>query len=125
MFYDVLGFRCELPRRTVKKRVLVDVLAKGKAYPSEVEKRFRQDFPSVYRAIRTINRDDHSTLIRHLQRMESWLVIEQVAPRLIGKVPIVTLHDAVFSRRRDVCEVADGFRKVFDELGFKMALEEG
>jgi hypothetical protein len=44
---------------------------------------------------------------------------------LIGKVPIVTLHDAVFSRRRDVREVADGFRTVFEELDFKMALEEG
>jgi len=113
-----------LARDAVKLAILRDVLAKRGRYPSAVESAFRAAFPTVYRIIRAVNRDDHGELIRLLQRAESWLVIEQVAPRLIGKVPIVTLHDAVFSRRRDVREVAAGFRKVFDELGFEMALEE-
>ncbi len=123
VLYDVLGYRWELSRRKVKKRVLVDVLAKGKEYPSEVEKRFRQDFPSVYRAIRTINRGDHSTLIRHLQRMESWLVIENVAPRLLGRCPFVTLHDGIYSGVAELPAVEAAFHDTFQELGFSMSLK--
>ena len=75
------------------------------------------------RIIRAVNRRDHGELIRLLQRAESWLVIEQVAPRLLGRMPIMTLHDAIFSQRRDVREVADGFREVSEELGFEMGLK--
>jgi hypothetical protein len=125
LLYESLMADTGLDRDVVKLAVLRDVLAKRGRYPSAVESAFRAAFPTVHRIIRTVNRDDHGELIRLLQRAESWLVIEHVAPRLIGKMPFMTLHDAVFSRRRDVREVADGFRTVFDELGFKMALEEG
>ena len=73
--------------------------------------------------IKRVNRDDHGALIRLLQRMESWLVIETVAPRLVGRIPLLTLHDAIYSRRPDVATVADAFDEVFDQLGFRMALK--
>jgi len=107
----------------VKLGLLRDVLAKRGRYPSLVESAFRQAFPSVYRIIRAVNRDDHGELIRLLQRAESWLVIEQVAPRLLGRVRVLTLHDALFSRRRDVGTVADAFRAVFYDMGFSMGLK--
>ena len=100
-----------------------DVLAKRGRYPSVVETAFRAAFPTVLRIIRAVNRDDHGELIRLLQRAESWLVIEQVAPRLLGRVRIVTLHDAIYSKRRDASKVADAFREVLEELGFEMALQ--
>jgi hypothetical protein len=121
--YEVLTAASGLDRDVVKLAVLRDVLAKRGRYPSAVESAFRDAFPTVYRIIRTVNRDDHGTLIRLLQRAESWLVIEQVALRLVRRMPIVTLHDAIFSQRRDVRKVEDAFREVFDELGFKMSLD--
>lgn len=70
-----------LERDAVKLKFLRDVLAKKGRYPSEVEAAFGRAFPNVYRVIRQVNRHDHGELIRLLQRAESWLVIEQVAPR--------------------------------------------
>ena len=63
---------------------------------------FADRFPSIYQYVRWLNRHDHGELIRHLQRLESWLVIENVAPKLVGKVPFVTLHDAIYSRVGDI-----------------------
>jgi hypothetical protein len=77
----------------------------------------------VHRIIRAINRDDHAELIRLLQRLESWLVIHQAAPRLIGRIPIVTLHDAIYCQRQNVQTVACAFGEVFEDLGFRMALK--
>ena len=123
LLYESLMADTGLDRDILKLAVLRDVLAKRGRYPSVVENAFRNAFPTVYRIIRAVNRDDHGTLIRLLQRAESWLVIEQVAPRLLGQMPIMTLHDAIFSRRRDVREVEAGFREVFGELGFEMGLK--
>ena len=121
--YERLVADTGLDRDAVKLGLLRDVLAKRGRYPSAVESAFRDAFPSVLKLIRLVNRRDHGELIRLLQRAESWLVVEQVAPRLLGRVPIVTLHDSLFSRRPDVPTVADVFRQVFDELGFQMALK--
>jgi len=121
--YELLMSACGLERDAVKLGFLRDVLAPRWLYPSPVANAFRKEFPTVARIIRTVNRDDHATLIRLLQRAESWLVIEQVAPRLLGRVRIVTLHDAIFSQQRDVREVTDGFCEAFKELGFEMALQ--
>jgi len=121
--YESLMADTGLDRDVVKLAVLRDVLAKRGRYPSVVENAFQDAFPTVLRIIREINRRDHGELIRMLQRAESWLVIEQVAPRLLGKVRIVTLHDAIFSQQRDALKVEGGFREVFKELGFEMALQ--
>jgi len=123
LLYESLMADTGLDRDVVKLSVLRDVLAKRGRYPSVVETAFRAAFPTVLRIIRAVNRDDHGELIRLLQRAESWLVIEQVAPRLLGKVRIVTLHDAIYSKRPDASKVADAFRDVFEELGFEMALQ--
>ena len=123
MLYEGLMAATGLDRSTVKQRLLVDVLAKRGRYPSVVEQAFGRLYPTVYGVIRAINRDDHGELIRLLQRAESWLVVETVAPRLVGRVRIVTLHDAIYSRRLDVGTVAAAFREVFDEIGFEMALK--
>ena len=82
--YELLMDRTGLDRDRVKLAFLRDVLAKRGRYPSIVERAFGEMFPAVLRYIRAVNHTDHGTLIRHLQRLESWLVVEQVASRLIG-----------------------------------------
>jgi len=121
--YDRLMADTGLDRTSVKLGLLRDVLAKRGKYPSVVETTFRREFPSVYRVIRAVNRQDHGELIRLLQHTESWLVIGLVAPRLLGRVRITTLHDAIFSQRQSIARVADCFRDVFRELGVSMALK--
>jgi len=112
-----------LPRERVKIGFLRDVLAKRGCYPSTVEQAFREAFPSVYSFIRAVNRRDHGELIRHLQRLESWLVVEQVAPRLIGRVPCLTLHDAIYSTMRSLPTVEEAFAETFEALGIRLKVK--
>jgi hypothetical protein len=121
--YELLIATSGLTRDEVKVGFLRDVLAKKGRYPSVVESAFRDAFPSVLRTIRSVNSTDHGTLIRMLQKAEAWLVLGQVAPRLLGRVPIVTLHDAIYSRRREVGSVADSFRDAFRDIGVSMGLK--
>ena len=110
-------------RDRVKLWLLRDVLAKKGDYPSDFAGVFREAFPSVHRFVRWVNRNNYAELIRSLQRLESWLVIETVAPRLVGRVPILTLHDAIYSRVQDVAVVRDAFQETFDDLGIRMAVK--
>jgi hypothetical protein len=121
--YDSLVRLTGLDRERVKLAFLRDVLAKKGRYPSFVEQAFRQMFPRVHAFIRAVNRRNHGELIRHLQRLESWLVIEQVAPRLVGRVPCITLHDAIFTTLPHLPLVEAAFDEVFDEIGFHLNLK--
>jgi hypothetical protein len=121
--YERLVALSGLERDAVKLAFLRDVLAKRGHYPSAVENAFRAEFPSVHRAIRYINRRDHGELIRLLQRMESWLVVENVSPRLVGRVPCITLHDAIYSTHGNLAAVETAFKETFDELGCRLALK--
>jgi hypothetical protein len=111
------------PRESVKKALLRDVIAKRGSYPCAFEDMFRRAFPTVHSFVRFVNRDDHKTLVRVLQRLESWLVVEIVAPLLVDKIPILTLHDAIYSRKRDVDLVQDVFIDTCHRLGFRLAIK--
>ncbi len=121
--YDHLMVGSGLSRDALKLSLLRDVLARRGVYPSATENAFRAGFPTVLKIIREVNRHDHGTLIRLLQRAESWLVIERVAPRLLGRVPTITLHDAIYSEAGGVDTVADAFGEVFREIGFRFRLK--
>ena len=121
--YDFLAQLTGLGRTPAKKRFLVDVLAQRGRYPSLVGDAFCRAFPEVYSFIRRVNYKDHGELIRRLQRLESWLVVEQVAPKLVGRVPVLTLHDAIFSTGRGLPVVEQAFGDVFDDIGFRLTLK--
>jgi len=121
--YEVLMQPTGLDRDVLKVMLLRDVLAKRGRYPSAVEDCFRRNWPEVYRFVREVNRHDHGELIRRLQRRESWLVIEQVAPRLVDRVPCLTLHDAIYSTRPALPTVRAAFDAAFEAIGFRLALK--
>ena len=116
--YQILADAAGVERPVAKRRFLVDVLAKRGDYPSNVEDAFRHEFPNVHGFIRAVNRDDHATLIRMLQRLESWLVVEQVCGTL--DVPVLTLHDAVYATPGAMLAVERAFTTVLGELDFPM-----
>ena len=137
--FDVLGMRLRdagvvWSRNEVKKRFLTDVLAKKKAstagaeYPSAIEDVFRAEFPGVWKFIRAVNEDgwEHARLIRLLQQLEAWLVIEQVCGRFVQRYPgefLISLHDAVYCRPEMLGALADSFEQVFSELDFRPTLK--
>lgn len=111
-------------RDHVKRLLLRDVIAKRGRYPSPFERVFAEAFPSICQFVWWANAEHHATLICVLQRIESWLVVENVAPKLVGRIPIVTLHDAIYSRTRDRPLVHQAFEDVFKELGCRLGLKE-
>jgi hypothetical protein len=116
--YSILADVAGVSRTEAKRRFLVDVLAKDGDYPSDVADAFRREFPDIHGFIRAVNRDDHATLIRMLQRLESWLVVEQVCSRL--DVPAITLHDAIFATPTTMPTVTRTFAAVLGDLDFPM-----
>jgi hypothetical protein len=123
LLYETFVSLTGLDRDAVKLAFLRDVLAKRGRYPSAVEQAFLVEFPTVHQYIRSVNCRDHAELIRHLQRLESWLVIERVSPRLLGRVPCITLHDAIYSTRRNLPTVERAFGETFDEIGCRLSLK--
>lgn len=122
--YERLGSSVGVPREFAKHRVLVDVLAKHGSYPSAIEDEFRRAFPTVYAIVREINGGDHCTLIRWLQSVEAWLVIDMVCARLIrDEIPVVTIHDSVFTQMGLIERVEAAFEEVFDDIGFRLSLK--
>ena len=122
-FYKSLGEMTGTSRAYAKKRFLVDVLAKRGGYPSSVEDAFKLRFPSVWGFIQRTNRKDHAELIRRLQTAEAELVIHGVAPRLVGRIPVLSLHDALYGRLGDLDAVEQAFKATCDTLGFSMAFK--
>ena len=62
-------------------------------------------------------------MIRRVQRLEFRLVVETVAPRLVGRVPCLTLHDAIYSTVPNLATVEAAFNEVFDVIGFRLKLK--
>ncbi len=124
MLYENLADLVGWTRERTKKGFLRDVLAKRGGYPSKLEDAFREAYPTVYAAVRQINKGNHCKLIRLLQGVEAWLVIEQVCPRLLDNgVRCLTLHDAVYSQARMIDKVEEAFEETCDEVGFPLSLK--
>lgn len=136
-FYDFMVDELResgIDRDEFKKRFLADVVAKRKAsprggeYPSVVEDKFRELFPTVYRFIRRVNENgwQHANMIRRLQQAESEFVIETVAADLVTRYPsmfLITLHDAIYSTPENLPAVEQAFHRAFDQTGFSMTLK--
>jgi len=113
----------ETPRDVVKLLLLRDVLACAWPYPSAFREVFAEEFPTVASFVAASIRRDHSWLIRTLQRFESALVIETMAPRLVESIPIVTVHDSIYSAEDDVEQVEEVMRRTADRLGLRLAFK--
>jgi hypothetical protein len=129
--FGILGMRLTdagviWSRNEVKRRFLTDCIAKKGNYPSVIEDVFRAEFPGVWQFIKDVNRDDHATVIRILQRLESWLVIEQVCGRFVQRHPgafVITIHDSAYVRPVMLGALVESFEDVFESLDFKPTLK--
>jgi hypothetical protein len=116
-----------------KRRLLVDFLAKRTFatpgdqrqdkrrmnYDSEIGRVVFSLFPLLYDAVKTVNQEDEATLIRLLQAGEAWFIFNQVCNRLVhADVPVVTVHDAIFTAEANVPTVVDAFSEAGREIGF-------
>ena len=47
-------------------------------------------------------------------------MVETVAPRLVGRVPVVTLHDAIYSTLPSLATIEAAFNDTFDAIGCRL-----
>lgn len=123
VLYDELSESLGMERKPLKHRFIVDCLAKKGDYRSRVEDEFRRRFPETWEAVRRINANDRSNLIRLLQRFESWLVVEGIAANLVERIPVVSLHDQLFATRGDVSLLEEAFAETLERLGYHMTFK--
>jgi hypothetical protein len=122
-FYETLVELSGMDRAWVKQRFLCDILAPRHSYDCLMRRVFEKEFPTVADYIRRVNHKDHGTMIRALQRAESWLAIEQVCPKLVSRIPTISLHDSIFSSAKNIGIITDAFNETFEQIGFKMSLK--
>jgi hypothetical protein len=112
-------------RSRAKHLMMQDILGRRGWYHSSFQGVFEEAFPTVLRFARHIQKAGHGDrwhgeLIRVLQRLESWLVVEQVAPVLVDRgVLVVTLHDEFYIRERDTPIARSVFADVCGRLGLE------
>lgn len=126
--YSVVADSCGLSVPDVKSRFLVDFLAPKSFYPSVVRDAVERLFPSVGAYVRDLHsldfeRKKRGSLICLLQRLESWLVVETIAPRILERCPALTLHDAVFAKASDIETVKEVFSETLESLGCRLSLK--
>ncbi len=112
-----------LPRDRVKTLLLQEIIARKGNYGSPFQEMFGEAYPSAVAFVRHVQRagggyNPHGEMIRVLQRLESRLIIEQVAPLLVERgVLVVTLHDALYVREQDAQHARATFGETCDRLG--------
>lgn len=88
---------------------------------------FQRSFPTAYSICRQIKDGDFAKFPQLMQRIESYVIIENVCERLRQEypdTPVVTVHDAIFTTPSHVETVRQVIREVFGEVlgvlvGFK------
>lgn len=132
-FYDFFVNKSGRTREEVKEGLLIELYntwSDEDRTQREGRKRARRrtpmflpilnrEFPTAYDICRQIKKGDYANLPQLMQRIESYVLIENVCDRLMREypeLPIVTVHDAVFTIPSDVETVRRVIREVFAEL---------
>lgn len=119
--YEHLMRLTGLDRDAVKLHLMRDVLGLRYPYPSVVGDAFRSEFPEVAAFVLRFNAGDHGNLLRHLQSVESDLVVRRVGRRLNGGC--VSLHDSIYTRSDRLDVVLAAFEAEFAESGIRLKLK--
>jgi hypothetical protein len=65
---------------------------------AKTKRDFKEHFPNVYEVFRLIKKNNHRALAHLLQRIESKIIIEEVASRIAKErpnLPFFTIHDSI------------------------------
>jgi hypothetical protein len=46
-----------------------------------------------------------------------------VCPKLVSRIPTISLHDSIFSSAKNIGIITDAFNETFEQIGFKMSLK--
>ncbi len=117
-FYDYLKTKAIESGIPVNDQFKIDLF--GSVFFSEEKRRsklsrlFEQEFPDTYSAITQIKSGDYKRLSKLLQKKESDLIIHGITKQLQNEgVPVVTIHDAVYTTRQHQSRVVTLINEIF------------
>jgi hypothetical protein len=95
-------------RDDVKEQMFIVFFGKSNAYKYNPAARlFKSIFPNVQILFDAIKKDEHNRLPILLQRIESYVILKRVAPRILSELPelpFITRHDSCLPSKILVCE---------------------
>lgn len=113
------GIVCK-DREAAKKRLLIVFFDKSEAWKYNKEARvFKSCFPNVMTFFDAIKKEDHTLLSVFLQRIESHIVLNRVAPRIINdfpKLPFVTKHDSLLPSGILAIDNIEGVKRIMIDV---------
>jgi len=97
--YDLLADDLGIERHQAKRQLFRDVLFGRSHIKGPLTDAFRRRWPALLEVIRQAKRRcGYKIIAQALQRLESFLVLDRICPRLLQEfsaVPFVTIHDSV------------------------------
>jgi len=113
--YEFMAEKLNITRKEAKNSMF-PVLFGKKRNKSDGSKIFRTIFPTVNKYINTLKDNNYKDVSQVLQRFESNLILDKVAPKLIemGIKDFVTVHDSIIFKSKQEAEL--GIRLIKGEL---------
>jgi len=131
-FYEYLADKADVDvsetdnRTEFKKQVFKHLFyAKWRDKDNRIVKTFRQEFPSIYSMIESVNYKDKARLAQWMQRVESAFVIDRVVKRFMDEKPnafVMTIHDSILVKQDDAEFAKEVFQKSFRRVGLEPTL---
>lgn len=97
------------PVETTQRMAIFEVVAK--------------EFPEIADYVIHAKRSEYQELARQCQRLESQLMIDVVASKLVSRLPVVTVHDSIISEESSAPFVASTIRESF--YPFNVTIKQG
>jgi len=115
-----------LTRKHIKKAFVIMLFCPNEAMLCmPIFEVLAEQFPSVARFIVDVKREHHADLARACQKFESSLMIDGVAADLVGRIPLLTIHDAIVAKEEDADVVESTIREHFSRLGVGVKVNRG
>jgi hypothetical protein len=124
--YETLRHDLSIKDRKAVKQSFVKMAGKPD-WSRPFDRGFAKLFPNVVRVMKRIQRKNYRQLARLTQNVEATLVIDRAVRKLMelgnDNLPVISVHDALFTRPEFVTLVGDMLRASFSEVGLSVHLK--
>jgi hypothetical protein len=105
-------------RETFKIQVFPQVFYGRNCYEGRLTRLFAQEFPSVWKTIRAIKKEDYHRLSHHMLWMESEIIINRAVRRCaLEGIWVVTIHDCLVTSPDEAERVREIMIEAFNSVG--------
>ncbi len=109
-----------IDRKDLKEQLFIVFFGRnGAERYSKAARLFSKCFPNVWQLFKTIKKEDYRKLAILLQKIESFVILQRVAPRIVQDlpgVPFITKHDSILPSDILIVREAGKVKKIMAEV---------